>query len=306
MAERRMFSKSVIDSDMFLDMPLSAQALYFHLSMRADDDGFVNNPKKIQRIVGASDDDCKILIAKKFIIPFESGIVVIRHWKIHNYIQKDRYKETIYLDEKAQISIDRTGVYVSEPCPTCIQPVSKVDTQVSIGKGSIDKDSVQKNQADEKQGLENLVVESLGIETRSLPYNSILSTDELSTDNKSPHNPPEGEQQKPKRKRKSDSAEDVEAAVKAFGYPESTNERLREWLEVRSAKRTPNTVSAIQKCIKTLPDMARKSNLGIDAYLDQVIMRGWAAFYEIKAYQPNNSAYSRNPEPPAPQYREAK
>lgn len=121
-----------------------------------------------------------------------------------------------------------------------------------------------------------------------------------------PNNPPEGEQQKPKRKRKSDSAEDVEAAVKAFGYPESTNERLREWLEVRNAKRTPNTVSAIQKCIKTLPDMARKSNLGIDAYLDQVIMRGWAAFYEIKAYQPNNGAYSRNPEPPAPQYREAK
>lgn len=121
-----------------------------------------------------------------------------------------------------------------------------------------------------------------------------------------PYNPPEGEQQKPKRKRKSDSAEAVEAAIKAFGYPESTNERLREWLEVRSAKRTPNTVSAIQKCIKNLPEMAKKSQMGIDAYLDQVIMRGWAAFYEIKAYQPNNGAYSRNPEPPAPQYREAK
>ena len=145
MAERRMFSKSVIDSDMFLDMPLSAQALYFHLSMRADDDGFVDNPKKIQRMVGASDDDCKILAAKKFIIPFESGIVVIRHWKIHNYIQKDRYKETVYLDEKAQISTDRTGAYVSEPCPTCIQPVSKVETQVSIGKESIGKDSIDKD-----------------------------------------------------------------------------------------------------------------------------------------------------------------
>lgn len=165
---------------------------------------------------------------------------------------------------------------------------------------------VQKNQTDEKQGLENLVVESLGIETRSLPYNSILSTDELSTDNKPPNNPPEGEQQKPKRKRKSDSAEDVEAAVKAFGYPESTNERLREWLEVRSAKRTPNTVSAIQKCIKNLPEMAKKSQMSIDAYLDQVIMRGWAAFYEIKTYQPNASAYGRKPEPNAPQYREAK
>ena len=133
------------------------------------------------------------------------------------------------------------------------------------------------------------------------PHNMDYNTNHIN-----PHNPPEGEQQKPKRKRKSDSAEDVEAAIKAFGYPESTNERLREWLEVRNAKRTPNTVSAIQKCIKTLPDMARKSNLGIDAYLDQVIMRGWAAFYEIKAYQPNNGAYSRNPEPPAPQYREAK
>ena len=145
MAERRMFSKSVIDSDMLLDMPLSAQALYFHLSMRADDDGFVNNPKKIQRMVGASDDDCKILVAKKFIIPFESGIVVIRHWKIHNYIQKDRYKETVYLDEKAQISTDRTGAYVSEPCPTCIQPVSKVETQVSIGQVSIGKKSIDKD-----------------------------------------------------------------------------------------------------------------------------------------------------------------
>ena len=135
-----MFSKSVIDSDMFLDMPLSAQALYFHLSMRADDDGFVNNPKKIQRMIGASDDDCKILIAKKFIIPFESGIVVIRHWKIHNYIQKDRYKETVYLDEKSQIATDRTGAYVSEPCPECIQPVSSLDTQVRLGKDSIGKD----------------------------------------------------------------------------------------------------------------------------------------------------------------------
>lgn len=136
-----MFSKSVIDSDMFLDMPLSAQALYFHLSMRADDDGFVNNPKKIQRMIGASDDDCKILIAKKFIIPFESGIVVIRHWKIHNYIQKDRYKETVYLDEKSQIATDRTGAYVSEPCPECIQPVSNLDTQVRLGKDRLEEES---------------------------------------------------------------------------------------------------------------------------------------------------------------------
>lgn len=148
MAERRMFAKSVIDSDLFLDMPLSAQALYFHLSMRADDDGFINNPKKIQRMIGSSDDDCKLLVLKKFIIPFESGIVVIRHWKIHNYIQKDRYKETTCLEEKAQISIDGTGAYVSIPYPACIQSVSNSDTQDRIGKDRIGKDRISEEKPD--------------------------------------------------------------------------------------------------------------------------------------------------------------
>ena len=132
MAERRMFAKTIIDSDAFIDMPLSTQALYFHLSMRADDDGFINNPKKIQRMVGASDDDLKVLVMKRFIIPFESGIVVIKHWKIHNYIQKDRYKPTVYVEEKAMLVSKDNGSYTE-----CIHDVSKVETQVSIGK-SID------------------------------------------------------------------------------------------------------------------------------------------------------------------------
>lgn len=125
MAERRMFAKTIIDSDAFLDMPLSAQALYFHLSMRADDDGFVNNPKKIQRMIGASDDDCKLLVMKRFILTFESGIIVIKHWKIHNYIQKDRYKETVYLAEKSTLELNENNAYTE-----CIQPVYNVDTQV--------------------------------------------------------------------------------------------------------------------------------------------------------------------------------
>lgn len=134
MAERRMFSKAVIDSDAFLDLPLSTQALYFHLSMRADDDGFVNNPKKIQRMIGASDDDCKLLLLKQFIISFESGIIVIRHWRLHNYIQKDRYKQTLYQAEKNQLQLQENGMYTE-----CIQNVSKLDTQVSISKDNIDK-----------------------------------------------------------------------------------------------------------------------------------------------------------------------
>ena len=161
MAERRMFSKEIIDSDAFLDMPLSTQALYFHLCMRADDDGFVNNPKKIQRMIGCSDDDGKVLIGKRFIIPFETGVVVIKHWRIHNYIQKDRYHATKYEDEMALLTIKQNGAYTVLPDETdhvykmdteCIQDVSKMDTEVSIGKVSLDKVSLDKVSKGESEG----------------------------------------------------------------------------------------------------------------------------------------------------------
>ena len=137
MAERRMFAKSIIDSDAFLDMPLSTQALYFHLSMRADDDGFINNPKRVQRVVGGSDDDIKLLVAKRFIIPFDSGVVVIKHWKIHNYIQKDRYKPTTYIEEKSTLSVKQNGSYTE-----CVQDGYNLDTQVSIDEvNEVNKDN---------------------------------------------------------------------------------------------------------------------------------------------------------------------
>ena len=142
MAERRMFAKTIIDSDVFLDMPLSTQALYFHLSMRADDDGFINNPKKIQRMVGGSDDDMKILIVKKFIITFDSGVIVIKHWKMHNYIQSDRYKSTVYLEEKAMLEVNENKSYTVHNLE-CIQDVSILDSQVRLGKDSIGKDSIE-------------------------------------------------------------------------------------------------------------------------------------------------------------------
>ena len=142
MAERRMFAKTIIYSDAFLDMPLSTQALYFHLAMRADDEGFVNNPKKIQRMIGASDDDCRILASKRFILTFQSGIIVIKHWKIHNYIQSDRFKETVYLEEKTMLALDDNKAYTER-----IQDVSTLDTQYSIGKDSIVKSSIEKKVA---------------------------------------------------------------------------------------------------------------------------------------------------------------
>lgn len=156
MAERRMFAKTIIDSDLFLDMPLSTQALYFHLAMRADDDGFVNNPKKIRRMIGATDDDLKILIAKSFLIPFDSGIVVIRHWKIHNYIRKDTYNKTPYTNEMQSLSTKKNGEYelrdelVTNPSRTHDEPVSNPLTQDRLGKVSIGKDNIDSASSDEE------------------------------------------------------------------------------------------------------------------------------------------------------------
>ena len=157
MAERRMFAKTIIDSDAFLDMPLSTQALYFHLSMRADDEGFINNPKKIKRMIGASDDDLKLLIAKNFVIPFESGVVVIKHWRIHNYIRADRLIKTVYKDERGMLDIKENGAYtfgghMSVKCQstdgqltdTCQSTDGQVPVkcQHRLGKDRLGKDSI--------------------------------------------------------------------------------------------------------------------------------------------------------------------
>lgn len=138
MAERRMFSKTIIDSDIFLDMPTSTRLLYYDLAMRADDDGFINNPKKIARMTGASDDDLKVLISKNYIIPFENGIVVIRHWRVHNYIRKDTYNETQYTLEKSMLELDNNKCY-SVISDSRRRAVDETSTQVRLGKVSIDK-----------------------------------------------------------------------------------------------------------------------------------------------------------------------
>ena len=150
MAERRMFAKTIIDSDAFLDMPATTQLLYFHLCMRADDDGFINSPRKVQRVVGCSDDDLRLLIAKRFLIPFESGVVVIKHWKIHNYIRSDRYRETIYRNEMAQLAEDGDGVYdmQGDGIPVDNQLVDRWYTQDRSGKVRSGQVSTEKESMD--------------------------------------------------------------------------------------------------------------------------------------------------------------
>ena len=150
MAERRMFTQKIIDSDAFLDMPLSSQSLYFHLNMRADDDGFVNNSKKIQRMIGASDDDLKLLIAKRFILAFENGVIVIKHWRMHNLLRKDRYNPTQYQEQMSRLEVKDNGSYTEKTTvldipemATTWQPLgNQLAPQDSIGKDSIGKERI--------------------------------------------------------------------------------------------------------------------------------------------------------------------
>jgi hypothetical protein len=163
-----MFAKTIIDSDAFLDMPLSTQCLYFHLSMRADDDGFLNNCKKIQRTIGASDDDLRLLMMKKFIIPFENGIVVIKHWKIHNYIQSDRYKPTVYQEEKSQLVLKRNRAY--SLCSDELHEPDRAKLPESVVEQSVDAICIQNGyslEAQDRLGKDRLGKVSLEIEDRS-------------------------------------------------------------------------------------------------------------------------------------------
>ena len=161
MAERRMFTGKITESDAFLDMPLTSQCLYFHLCMYADDEGFVKNPKRIQRMIGATDDDYKLLIAKSFVLIFESGVIVIKHWKMHNAIRKDRMHETEYVDEKSMLFIKDNGAYTFDPLkgaplvttkcqPNDNQMSTKCQAEVRLGKDSIDKDIKEKINKKEK------------------------------------------------------------------------------------------------------------------------------------------------------------
>ncbi len=152
-----MFSKEITDTDVFLEMPATAQNLYFHLNMHADDDGFLGNAKTIRRMIGASEDDFKILLAKQFVLTFPDGVTVIRDWHIHNYIQKDRYHPTVYEADKKQLALNNAKRYevqaprkmaqpveqqgISPMDTSCIQHVSKVDTEVRLGKVRLGKDN---------------------------------------------------------------------------------------------------------------------------------------------------------------------
>lgn len=160
MANKRMFSLSVVDTDKFLEMPISARLLYYELGMRADDDGFVGNWKKILLFTGLKEDDLKILIMKKFILPFESGVIVISHWRLNNYLQKDRTKPTVYQEEFRKLKLDNNNVYNMDT--NCIH---------SIDKNRIEENSIEKN--NNKENIYQYIENNFGRTISPLEYEKV-------------------------------------------------------------------------------------------------------------------------------------
>ena len=264
MAERRMIAKSIVFSDDFLDMPLSSRCLYFTFLTIADDDGFINNPKSIIRQCGASNDDLRLLIAKSYIIPFESGVIVIKHWKMHNYIKSDRYKETPCKDEKSQLITLKNKSYAlkseqpTEPLENeqCIQSVSKVEPQVRVRVRGRDRVSIN-----------NPPISPLKGES--------------------------GEVTKPKTEKK--------AKGKAMykDLPDELKDAMTDFEEMRVKMRKPLTDRGRKLLITKLTKLASDDNGNIDTQLavkivEQSLERSWASFYEIKSDNGNYRGKTNN------------
>jgi hypothetical protein len=167
MATKRMFSLQIVDTDAFLEMPMSSQLLYFHLAMRADDEGFVGNPKRVIKMIGSNEDDFKVLIAKRFILTFESGVVVIKHWLIHNTIRMDRFSPTNYKEEKEQLFIKENKAY-TDVATNGLPIGNQMATQDKISKDKLSKDKINNLslKSGEKLGKEKAYYRATGEEMR--------------------------------------------------------------------------------------------------------------------------------------------
>ena len=268
MAERRMFTQKIIDSDAFLDMPLSSQALYFHLNMRADDDGFINNPKRIQRTVGASDDDLKLLLAKRFVIGFASGVLVIKHWRMHNALRKDRYSPTQYQEEFAMLEVKDNKAYTerlpelqepnAETVATTWQPHGNhLAPQYSIGKDSIDKGSIEDNtppDSDESEQSTTMKPKKGKSKAKKDAEELAMKVCELMGKN--------------------------DYSLFAEGTPELQN-AIVSFVEFRKGIKKPMTDHAIDLLIQKLNSMTNNIWEQIEI-INQSIMNGWQGVFPLK------------------------
>ena len=252
MANKAIFSKTIIDTDAFLEMPATTQNLYFHLNMHADDDGFIGNPKRIGRMIGASDDDFKILIAKKFIIVFESGVIVIKHWRIHNTLSKMRYKETSYLDEKSQLLIKENNAYSLDEG----KPLDD-SRLVEMGKRQV------RRTVDEQE--------------------TNLSKDKLSKDKTSKDKLSED---KPSKKKSAKA--DLNGMIDSFTENEELKDALKAFLDMRKSIKKPiQTEYAFKLALNKLKQLSDIDSIRIEI-VNQSVEHNWQTFYALQnSYRTN-------------------
>lgn len=252
MANKAIFSKTIIDTDAFIEMPATTQNLYFHLNMHADDDGFIGNPKRIGRMIGASDDDFKILIAKKFIIVFESGVIVIKHWRIHNTLSKMRYKETSYLDEKSQLLIKENNAYSLDEG----KPLDD-SRLVEMGKRQV------RRTVDEQE--------------------TNLSKDKLSKDKTSKDKLSED---KPSKKKPAKA--DLNGMIDSFTENEELREALKAFLDMRKSIKKPiQTEYAFKLALNKLKQLSDIDSIRIEI-VNQSVEHNWRTFYTLQnSYRTN-------------------
>ena len=259
-----MFSLLVVDTDEFLDMPSSTQSLYYHLGMRADDDGFVSSPKKIAKLVNCSNDDLKLLIAKGFIIPFDSGIIAIRHWKLNNEIKKDRYTPTIYLNEKSTLKVNKNKVYSIDGNnleTNWRQNGNKLETQYSIDKNSIDKNSIDKNS---KEYIEQKQEEN---------QEQIQEQKQV---------------KKEKVKKEKKPKETHNSIIENYTINEDLREALKSFVEMRKELKKPITIKGLKIALGKLDKMALDDLTKIDI-VNQSIEGSWSGLFPLR----NNNQYNQ-------------
>ena len=264
MARKRMFSLLVVDTDEFLDMPSSTQSLYYHLGMRADDDGFVASPKKIVKLVNCSNDDLKLLIAKGFIIPFDSGIIAIRHWKLNNDLKKDRYTPTIYLNEKSTLKVNKNKVYSIDGNnleTNWRQNGNKLETQNSIDKNSIDKNSIDKNS---KEYIEQKQEEN---------QEQIQEQKQV---------------KKEKVKKEKKPKETHNSIIENYTINEDLREALKSFVEMRKELKKPITIKGLKIALGKLDKMALDDLTKIDI-VNQSIEGSWSGLFPLR----NNNQYNQ-------------
>lgn len=243
MANKRMFTMKICDSDAFLDMPLSTQCLYFHLNMRADDDGFIGNSKRIVRLVGASEDDLKLLVAKRFVLTFEDGVIVIKHWRMHNTLSQNRYHETQYLEEKGMLRIKENGSYSLDGG----NPID--DTKLIEASTRQSRRTRDGHETDSDLGLD------------------IDKDIDLDLDQDLDLGKGKGKSKKPSA---------------YYPLDEQLNKAFLDYIDFRKKIKKPMTDRAIELAISKLDNLSKGDNDTAIQILEQSILNGWQALYPLK------------------------